>query len=173
MKAADAVRRWVERVVVGLDLCPFARPVLSRMRVVESHAEELETLLREVGDEIVRLTETDVDTLPTTLVVVPHLLQDFEDYLDAAALVEAAIVQSGLEGTLQLATFHPRYRFGDGPPDDPAHWTNRAPFPVLHLLRESTVTDAVSRHPDPAGIPERNVAHLRALGVDALRALLQ
>lgn len=163
-----AVRRWVEQFVVGLGLCPFAAPVLQTMRVVTTPATSLEGLLRAFEAELQRLVDSDPGALPTTLLVAPDMLADFEDYLDALALLEAALADAGLEGEIQVASFHPEYRFADADPDDVAHYTNRAPYPTFHLLREAHVSEAVDRHPDPEGIPIRNVAQLRALGLAGL-----
>lgn len=164
-------RRWIERVVVGLSLCPFARPVLPRLRVAVTDADDLEALLGALVDELQRLVDTDPEALPTTVLVVPDGLADFDAYLDALALVEAALADTGLDGEIQVASFHPRYRFDGVPPDDPANYSNRSPYPMFHLLREADVSRAVDTHPDPEGIPTRNIERLRALGADAIRAL--
>lgn len=166
------VRRWIEQVVVGHDLCPFARPVLDRVRYVVSEARDLEALLTDLAAELEALVNAAPARRPTTVLVVPHMLADFSDYLDAVELVDAVLADSGLEGEVQVASFHPEYRFADAPADDPAHYTNRSPYPLLHLLREDEVSRAVDAHPDVEAIPERNVAHFRALGLEAVRALL-
>ncbi len=164
-----AVRRWVEQFVVALGLCPFAAPVMSTLRVVATDATSLEHLLRAFQGELNRLVNAAPKALPTTLLVVPGpLLADFEDYLDALALLEAALADAGVEGEIQVASFHPDYRFADADPDDVAHYTNRAPHPTFHLIREADISAAVERHPDPDGIPARNVDLLRSLGLDGL-----
>lgn len=167
-----AVRRWIERVVIGENLCPFARPVLPRVRYAISAATDLEALLGDLAAELQRLLDTPSAALPTTVLVVPHMLEDFDDYLDALALAESALTAAGLDGEFQIASFHPAYRFADAPADDPAHATNQSPYPLFHLLREADVSRAVDHHPDPEGIPDRNVARFRALGAEAVARLL-
>ncbi len=163
MTPADEVRRWIEEVVVGLNLCPFARPVMARLRVVESEAADLEALLYDLQAELSALVSTPPAELPTTVLVVPHFLADFHDYLDALEVVEAALVDAELEGVIQVASFHPDYVFADAEPDDPANRTNRSPLPAFHLIREEDVAAAVASHPDPECIPARNVALMRRL----------
>lgn len=168
-----AVRRWVERVVVGLNLCPFAAPVLrpGRVRFALSEAAEPVGILRAALAEATRLLDTPPEALATTLLVVPAGLEDFHDFLDLAAELESVLAEAGAEGVLQIATFHPDYLFEGEPEDGLSHWTNRAPHPVLHLLREDEMAQAIESHPDPEGIPAANIARLEALGPDALRAL--
>jgi hypothetical protein len=168
----EATRRWVERVVIGENLCPFARAVVPRMRVAVSAAESLEDLLGDVAAELQRLIDTAPPALSTTLIVTPAMLARFGDYLEALAVIERAITDAGLSGELQVASFHPRYRFADATSDDPANYTNRSPYPMFHLLREAEVSRAVDAHPDPDGIPARNVERMRALGEAGVRALL-
>lgn len=168
----DATRHWVHGVVIGHGLCPFAGPVATRLRYSISRARTLEALLTDLAAELTHLIQTASGALPTTLLVVPEMLEDFDDYLDALALAEAALEHAGLDGVIQVASFHPDYRFADAPEDDAAHYSNRSPWPMFHLLREDDVAHAVSTHPDPHGIPDRNVAHLRALGVGHLAAEL-
>lgn len=153
----DAVEAWVRDFVVRHDLCPFAAGPLraGRVRFAECADDPLESLL----DEIERLDAGEADT---TLIVLRGFA-DFEDFLDLVAAAEELLEATGLESTYQLASFHPDYRFADAPPDDPANATNRAPHPTLHLLRVADVSRAVDAHPDPEGIPSRNVALLRAL----------
>lgn len=169
----EAVRRWVEEAVVGLDLCPFARPevVNDRIRYVASDAHELEVLLLDVQAELDRLVNTSPEILSTTLVIVPHMLADFEAYLDVAAMLDDAIAESGLEGEIQIASFHPDYIFGGEPTNALSHYTNRAPYPVFHLLREADITRAVDRHPDIGRVPADNIARLEAMGRAAVHAL--
>jgi hypothetical protein len=173
-RALRETRRFVERVVIELGLCPFARAPweAGRVDVVVSDATSEQALLEDLGREIDRLGQTSVETLETTLLVHPYVLARFEDFnafLDAA---EGLLVARGQEGVLQIASFHPDYRFAGAPEDDPANATNRAPWPMLHLLREASVTAAVDAHPDAEAIPERNVALLRELGAERVQALL-
>lgn len=167
------VRRWVETAVIGLDLCPFASAVhrAGRLQIRISHATSAEEAVRAGLDAATELLDTPASETSTTLVVLADCLDDFEPFLDAAATLEALLSEAGADGWLQVATFHPRYRFEDSDADDVANYTNRAPRPMFHLLRESEVTAAVDAHPDAEGIPGRNTARLQAMGVDAVRAL--
>ncbi len=180
--AALRTRRWLERVVVAENLCPFAGRALRRgeVRIVAAafDASGLLTTLAAEADVLARAAPSDAADAPTVLLVVaPDAhgrtpLDALDDFLDVLAMAEALLEELGHEGVLQLASFHPDYAFEGEPADDPANATNRAPYPTLHLLRESAVAAAVARHPDPEGIPDRNVAHLRAMGADGAERLL-
>ncbi len=164
--ALQATRAWLESVVIGLELCPFARAVFEaeRIRFAESAAAEPETLLADLDGEIARLLRTPVAELDTTLLVHPHVLADFEDYNDFLDSADALLRERGCLGVVQIASFHPDYRFAGSEPDDPANWSNRSPHPMLQLLREQSVSDALETVSDPAAIPERNVERLRSIG---------
>lgn len=173
----DEVRTWLERTVIALNLCPFARAPWTRgeVRVAICDATgdsdaTMDAILDAVLDEASALLASDAQAI-TTLLVIPHALGDFEDYLDAAAMAEELLERAGAQGTLQLATFHPDYLFEGEDPTSPSHFTNRSPHPILHLLREADVSEAVASHPDPEGIPARNVAVLQELGEDEVRRL--
>lgn len=157
-------RHWLTSFVVGLDLCPFAGEVLAResVRFRVSDARTPEQLLEDLAGEMARL---DADPgIETTLLVHPGVLTDFLDFNDFLDAVDALLEASERVGVYQVASFHPRYRFAGAPEDDVAHCTNRSPWPMLHLLREQSLERAIRSHPDPDGIPERNIALLRALG---------
>ncbi|WP_298576491.1 DUF1415 domain-containing protein [uncultured Luteimonas sp.] len=168
------VRRWLERAVIGLNLCPFAKAVYAKdqVRIVVSDASTERALLEQLGEELALLRDTPADSIDTTLLVHPQVLGDFLAYNeflgDADALVEAL----ELDGVLQVASFHPDYQFADSAPDDVENLTNRAPYPILHLLREASVDRAVEAYPEPDAIIERNIATVRALGLEGWRALL-
>lgn len=161
-------RAWVERFVVGEGLCPWARPSLDTLRVVSTEADP-DALLEAVLVEGDRLLDAPTDRFHTTLLVVPEGLEAFEDLLDAQAAAEDALVLAGMSTRLQLVAFHPDLVFPDEDPDDPAQFTNRSPWPTLHLLREDDVAAAVAGQ-DGLGrsVPERNGRHLRALGWEAV-----
>lgn len=165
MAAVDDVQKWVNRIVVGLDLCPFAEGPLTqgRVRIEESKATCLAELMAELVEEMARLSDPDADA-DTTLMVIPGLLRDFDSFLDAIALAEDVIEQTGNTGVFQLAHFHPDYRFADTDPDDPGNRTNQSPHPVLHILRWTDVREAMHRHASIGLIPERNLALLRGMG---------
>jgi len=168
-----ATRHWIETLVVGLGLCPFARPALERdlVRLVVVDALGAVDALQRLADEATALLGGD-ERDATALLLLPEGFGDFDDYLDLVALAEALLEDLGHVGELQIASFHPDYRFADEPPNDAANCTNRAPYPMLQLLQEESVSRAVDRHPDPDGIPTRNMERMRALGVAGVRALL-
>jgi hypothetical protein len=173
-RAERESRRFVEQVVIGLGLCPFAKEPwqAGRVAVRVSEARDVEALLVDLAVEAERLVASDAADLETTLLVHPFVLTDFGAYNDFLDLAEGLLRDRGHAGVLQIASFHPDYRFAGEPPSDPAHATNRSPWPMLHLLREASVSAAVDAHPDAAAIPARNVALLRELGGDRVRALL-
>lgn len=164
------MRRWVEVMVVGENLCPFAAPDFrhDRIRYAVCAAEAPEALAQVFLEELALIHARGEREIATSLLIMPRALADFDDYLDMLALCEDLIGQAGLDGVFQLASFHPRYRFEGVPADDVSHWTNRAPFPAFHLIREGQMSRVLMHYPDPAAIPERNIAHLRALGRDGL-----
>ena len=168
-----ATRRWLERAVIGLNLCPFARaPYLkNRVRIVVSPARDEEALLLDLCEELQRLAVTDEDDVETTLLVHPRVLDDFLAFNDFLDVADAALQEMKLEGELQIASFHPDYEFADAPLGDVANFTNRSPFPTLHLLRESSIERAVEAVDDTDAIYERNIARLREMGVAGWNAL--
>ena len=172
-EALGLTRRWLEQAVIGLNLCPFAKAVYAKQQVrfVYSDATTPEQLIEQLGEELLLLRDTPADQLDTTLLVHPHVLQDFLDYNDFLDQVDALVQALGLEGVLQVASFHPDYQFADSGPDDIENYSNRAPYPTLHLLREDSVSRAVDAYPDPDSIIERNYATLRELGHAGWKAL--
>jgi hypothetical protein len=169
----EAVESWLEAVVVGLNLCPFAAPVIRAqgVRIVVGEGETPEDGVQLALEEAVRLLEDVEPSVSTTLVALPRGAQDFERFLDIVATVEEALDEAGAAGVLQVATFHPDYQFEGTEPEDVTNYTNRAPVPILHLLREADVEEAVDSHSDPEGIPERNMARLEELGVEGVAGL--
>jgi len=167
-------RRWLERAVIGLNLCPFAKAVHAKgqVRFVLSEATTPEALLADLGEELAFLRDASPAEIDTTLIVHPGVLQDFLDYNDFLALADDLVAELGLEGVLQVASFHPRYQFAGTAPDDIGNCTNRAPYPTLHLLREDSVSRAVAAYPDPDTIVERNIETLRQLGRDGWETLV-
>jgi hypothetical protein len=164
---------WVERVVVGLNLCPFARAPLEggRLRVAVTLCEDPRELLTVVDDELDALLGHDPAEIETTLIVHPKCLGDFDEYNDFLDVAEHLLDVRKLAGAVQIASFHPDYCFADSPADDLSNYTNRSPYPMLHLLREDSVAKAVDSHPDIAGVPAANVARLRAMSIEQIRAL--
>ena len=168
------VRRWLERAVIGLNLCPFAKAVYVRdqVRIVASDASTARALLEELGEEMALLRDTPAEQIDTTLLVHPQVLGDFLDYNDFLDDADALVEAMDLDGVLQVASFHPHYQFAGTEPGDVENLTNRAPFPILHLLREASVDRAVAAYAEPEAIIERNVATVRALGHDGWNKLL-
>ena len=166
-------QRWLERAVIGLNLCPFAKAVVARgqVRYVLSKAATPEALLEALGEELLHLRETPATLVDTTLLVHPDVLGDFLDYNDFLDQADALVAELGLEGVLQVASFHPQYQFADSDPDDIANYTNRSPHPTLHLLREDSVGRAVDAYPDPDAIIDRNIQTLADLGHDGWEKL--
>ncbi|WP_339328433.1 DUF1415 domain-containing protein [Luteimonas aquatica] len=166
-------RRWLERAVIGLNLCPFAKAVVAKgqVRYVLSEAETSEALLGALGEELLRLRDTPAAEIDTTLIVHPSVLADFLDYNDFLDEADALVADLGLEGVLQVASFHPHYRFAGTEADDIGNCTNRSPWPTLHLLREDSVERAVAAFPDPDAIVSRNLDTLTQLGHDGWEAL--
>jgi len=166
-------KQWLERAVIGLDLCPFARAVHVRdqIRYAVSGAETPEELLAELFEELQALVAADPGEIETTLLIHPKVLADFLDYNDFLELANAAVAELGLEGVIQIASFHPRYRFLGTKPDAIENYTNRSPYPMLHLLREASVERAVAAFPDAAQIFEKNIETLRRLGPEGWRRL--
>ena len=164
---------WVDRAVIGLNLCPFARAVRAKkqLRCVVSDATDTESLLLALINEARHLLDTDASVCDTTLLVHPLVLQDFADYNDFLDVAEAALTEMGCDGTLQLASFHPEYQFADTEPDDITNATNRSPYPTLHLLREASIDRAVHAFPDAEAIYEVNLRTMAALGQTGWQAL--
>lgn len=166
-------REWIEKAVIGLNLCPFAKAVYvkNQVRLVVSAAPHLDGLLEDLDRELDFLAAADPELIDTTLLVHPTLLPDFLDFNDFLQLVEAAVDEHGLEGVIQIASFHPQFQFAGTAPDDMENFTNRAPFPTLHLLREASIERAVATFPEAATIYQRNIETLKALGPEGWQAL--
>lgn len=173
MDAIAATRHWLEQAVIGLNLCPFAKAVhvKAQIRWVESAARDADRLLEDLVAELRLLAAADPAEVDTTLLIHPQALNDFLDYNDFLDVAEAAVEALGLAGVLQIASFHPDYRFEGTAADDAGNLTNRSPFPMLHLLREDSIARAVAAYPDAAAIYERNVDTLRRLGADGWHRL--
>ena len=167
-----SVRAWVESLVVGLNLCPFARRELmaERVRFSVSDATDEHALLRALELELERLDASP--DIATTLLIHPGVMQDFFEYNQFLDAVDRLLAQLGLEGIYQVASFHPDYLFAGTAPGDPENYTNRSPYPLLHLLREDSLEQAIASHPDVAGIPQRNIALMNELGIETLEEML-
>lgn len=166
-----ATRHWLARAVIGLNLCPFAKSVYvkDQVRYAISEATTLEEALVDLETELRALEAADPQQVDTTLVIYPHAFADFLDYNDALFFADRLVQQLKLDGMLQIASFHPQYQFEGTGPDDIENYTNRAPYPILHLLREDSIARAVDAFPDASAIYEKNQDTLRRLGHDGLR----
>ena len=171
----DDTRRWLERAVIGLNLCPFAKAVAAKdqVRYVLSEADTEEALLEDLGAELLRLRDTPADEVDTTLIVHPHVLGDFLDYNEFLDAADALVAELDLEGVLQVASFHPQYQFAGTSPDDIGNFSNRSPWPTLHLLREDSVERAVAAFPEPDAIVDRNRETLERLGHEGWQKQLE
>ncbi|MES2993090.1 MAG: DUF1415 domain-containing protein [Pseudomonadota bacterium] len=161
-------RAWVQRAVVGLNLCPFAKAPLvkGQIRFVVCESDDPRVLLDALVAQMRELAAADPDLVETTLLIHPNALLDFAEFNDILDAADAALDDLGLDGVLQVASFHPDYQFADAPPDDIGNATNRSPYPTLHLLREASVERAVAAFPEADAIYEVNIATLEALGAD-------
>lgn len=168
-----AMRLWVEKAVIGLNLCPFAKAVYVRdqVRFVVSDARHVDAFLEQLDDELALLAASDPDKIDTTLLIHPTLFPDFLAFNDLVGIAEEIVAEHELDGVIQIASFHPRFQFDGTEPDDITNYTNRAPFPTLHLLREDSIARALEGFPDPDAIVERNLETMRKLGHDNWRAL--
>lgn len=166
-------RLWLERAVIGLNLCPFAKAVYvkNQVRLVVSHARHADDLLEELDRELDRLMATPAEETETTLLIHPTLFEDFLDFNDFLELAEGVVSEHGLDGVVQLASFHPQFQFDGTGPDDIGNYTNRAPFAILHLLREESVERAVAAFPEADAIFEENIKTLEKLGHEGWKAL--
>ena len=168
-----ATRRWLERAVIGLNLCPFAKAVhvKRQIRYAVTAAANADTLLAELEHELDMLRQTDAAQIDTTLLIHPQVMTDFIDYHFFLGEADALLRRMELDGVIQIASFHPHYQFAGSQSDDIANYTNRSPWPTLHLLREASIDRAVAAFPDAAEIFERNIETLRRLGDAGWRKL--
>ncbi len=166
-------RAWVERAVIGLQLCPFARApqAKGRVRYALSGAADPQALMADLVGELERLAGASPARIETTLLVHPRVLADFDDYNEFLGLAEAALAALDLEGVIQIASFHPDYRFAGSAADDIANATNRSPFPTLHLLREESIARALATFAEPESIYETNIRTMERLGSAGWEAL--
>lgn len=172
-KVQQETLQWLKEVVIGLNLCPFAAKPFKkdqiRIAVAEGETEEeiLETLLQ----EMILLDNQPAESLETTLVVIPNFLQSFTDYNFFLDWVDALLRQQGYEGTYQVATFHPDYCFNGCEPEDTENLTNRSPYPIIHLIREESITKVLKHFPDPDSIPDTNIETVSNLTQEELKKL--
>jgi hypothetical protein len=169
-------RHWLEKAVIGLNLCPFARAVYvkNQVRIVVSQARHIDAFLDDLDRELGLLQNTPAEDIDTSLLVHPTLFPDFEVFNDFQNVVDDVLAEHGLEGIIQVAHFHPDFVFEGEPVGDMSHFTNRSPYATLHLLREDSVERAVASDAgDAAKIVERNLNALRELGAHGWQALMK
>jgi hypothetical protein len=171
----SATQAWLTRAVIGLNLCPFAKSVhvKQQIRYAVSMAEDEDTVAADLGRELQLLVDADAAVIDTTLVILPYALADFHAYNEFLATGDRLLKRMRLRGVVQIASFHPDYQFADAGPDDIENYSNRSPYPILHLLREESIERALDAYPDPAGIYERNQETLQRLGLEGWRRVMQ
>lgn len=172
--AIQETRDWLERMVIGLQLCPFAQVPYSqgRLRFSAYRANNMSMWLQFVYDEVEHLISAPADILSNSLLIFPKGPEDFEDFLDLVSMTESLIQERGLTKEVQLAHFHPQYQFAQVEKDDPSNYTNRSPYPTLHLLRVQEVSAAIDSHPDIHDVSPRNIKLLRQLGEERIKDVL-
>lgn len=163
---SDHTRQWLEKAVIGLNLCPFAKAphIKNLVRISVSSARHLDGFLEDLDRELQLLGNTPADQLETTLLVHPTLFPDFEVFNQMLDIADAAVAENGLEGIIQIAPFHPDFQFEGTAADDIGNFTNRSPYPTLHLIREDSIAKAAQAFPDASAIFERNIALLEKMG---------
>jgi hypothetical protein len=166
-------RTWLEEAVIGLNLCPFAKAVhvKGQVRYVVSEATDVETLQQALADQLQDLAAADPAQVDTTLLIHPNVLQDFEDFNQFLGLAEEMVEALGLDGVLQVASFHPQFQFAGTDAGDVTNATNQSPYPTLHLLREESIDRAVEAFPEAEAIYEANIETLKRLGPEGWAAL--
>lgn len=162
----DHTRQWLVKAVIGLNLCPFAKAphVKNLVRISVSQARHLDGFLEDLDRELQLLGDTPADELETTLLVHPTLFPDFDTFNQMLDIADAAVVDNGLEGIIQIAPFHPDFQFEGTDSDDIGNYTNRSPYPTLYLIREDSIAKAAQAFPDASAIFERNIALLEKMG---------
>ena len=173
IEAEQQTRHWLHDCVLALELCPFAAPVVAddSLRIAVSEATDRPGQLQDFLAELDRLQGCDEREISTTLLVYASSAGDFDEFLDLLAQAQSLLEEAGLEGLVQLASFHPDYRFAGEDPEALSHFTNRSPRPTLHLLREAMLTRVLADYPDPEDIPRRNIMRLEAIGRDEVQRL--
>lgn len=169
---ADTVR-WLERAVIGLNLCPFAKAphIKGQIHYAVSEAKGLEGLRDELIEELKTLAVLSAEERETTLLIVPHMLRDFLDFNDFLDEADGVLQELDMEGEFQVASFHPDFQFADTEPDDITNYTNRSPYPTLHLIREASIDRAVEAFPEAETIYEANMATMEKLGLEGWQKL--
>ena len=168
-------RHWLQDWVIGLNLCPFAAKVVNdkTLRVAVCDSDDEQQMIRAVLNELDVLVQEHEQTVSTSLLVFSHGLNDFDAYLDFSDWANDVLIEAGLEGILQIATFHPEYQFEGVEAEDVSNYTNRSPYPMLHFIREQQLENAIKNYPQPDKIPEINIKNLNKLGLKAVKERLK
>lgn len=169
----QVTQKWLEKIVIGFNFCPFARRVWLQEKVAYNVciATDVEGILGELVNSFQELEEQE--DIETILLIIPQGLEDFEEYLDVLSIAESLLEELNYTGVYQLASFHPQYVFGGSTAQDPSNYTNRSPYPMLHLLREKSIEQALEHYEDPEGIPDRNIAFANSKSLATWKALLE
>ncbi|GJM34621.1 MAG: hypothetical protein DHS20C18_36220 [Saprospiraceae bacterium] len=169
----EKTKKWIEQFVIGLNLCPFASVPFQqdKIRYVVNLSKNPDDLIRCFLEEMQFLDDKPSKEVETTLIIFPNQLNDFLAYLDFLTEAEEILEEVGLEGILQIASFHPEYQFANTAKEDAENYTNRSPYPMLHLLREASVEQALRHYPEPENIPIENILRLKELGVEGIKKL--
>jgi hypothetical protein len=169
-----ATRRWVQNFVIGLNLCPFAKKVFdaNRIRFVATEVTSESDLLDVLSKELKFLAAAPRNEVETTILIHPKVLSGFRDYNDFLATADTRLKELNLRGVIQIASFHPQYQFAGTAPDDVTNFTNRSPHPMLHLIREVSITEVAGDPEVLLGIPERNVSLLHEMGLKRIRDII-
>lgn len=167
-------QKWLEKAVIGLNLCPFAKAVhiKNQIRYVVTEAKTEEELVGILIRELQYLTQVSPEQVDTTLIIHPEIFHEFLDYNDFLSVADGAIEELKLDGIVQIASFHPQYQFAGTDPDDITNYTNRSPYPMLHLLREASLSKVLETFPNPESIPEKNMQTLNDLGIEGWKKLM-
>lgn len=171
----ELTKEWIKRMVIGLQLCPFAKQPFEKgsIRYFMEESDRPEILMQTVLSELQIISNAKPDDIETTLIIHPNVLKDFIDYLDFVEEVNQHLDSSGLRGIIQVASFHPDYQFAGTKHNDPENYTNRSPFPMLHLIRESSIENALKHYPNPEDIPNQNIQTMQGLGIKGIRKILK
>ena len=175
MEGTDSVirktREWVNGFVIRLNLCPFAKKVFDeeRIRYVVLESSEIKDLTKKLLDELYFLSKTEAEKIETTLIIFPNLLTDFESFNEYLAVADEILLEMSLIGDIQIASFHPQYQFAGTTKDAAENYTNRSPYPMLHLLREVSIENALKKVPKPENIPMENIKKMNEIGLEKLK----
>lgn len=169
-----ATEHWLIKAVIGLNLCPFAKPVHIRKAIhfAVSTAKTEEDVLNDLADQLLFLSEADPEVCETTLLILPNVLAEFADFNDFMELADQLLEEMNLTGTFQIANFHPKFQFAETAPEDIENYTNRSPYPTLHLIREASIEQALKSVRDPEEIFENNIRTMKKLGHEGWRKLM-